>query len=121
MVEPPQYRSSHAFPNLGTTTTVADLQQAVTVPGVRENRARRIADAFKVVPVSTDALLFNYTDSSALNFTVDRRNLPIAQRQATLRRECRGLVVHRAGALLVRPFHRFFAVGQTAQTLNADN
>ena len=116
MVEPPQYCSSPAFPNLGTTTTVADLQRAIAFPGVHSNRTRRIADAFKMVPVSTDAFSFNYTDSSALNFTADRRILPFAVSRAALRRECRGLVVHRTGAVLVRPLHRFFAIGQTAQT-----
>ena len=80
---------------------MVDLQRAIAFPDVRSNRTRRIRDAFKVVPVGTDALQFNYTDSSALNFTADRRNRPSALRQAALRRECRGLVVHRDGAVLV--------------------
>jgi hypothetical protein len=95
---------------------VVDLQHAIAFPDVRSNRTRRIQDAFKVVPVGTDALQFNYTDSFALNFTADRRNRPSALRQAALRRECRGLVVHRDGAVLVRPFHRFFSIGQTIAT-----
>jgi hypothetical protein len=43
-----------------------------------------------------------------------------AQRCAESVRECRGLVLHRDGAVLVRPLHRFSSLGQTPETQLAE-
>jgi hypothetical protein len=107
---------SPAFPHLGSPSTLDDIRDAIDSPAVGSNRAERIAAAFTVTPITRDVFRCNYTDSSALNFATSRRWRANDQHKAALRRECRGLVVHRTGAVLVRPLHRFFAIGQTAQT-----
>jgi hypothetical protein len=85
-----------------------DVRDAISVPAVGANRTRRIAIAFKIAPVTQDIFICNYTDSSALNFCTSQRDRTDDQWKAALRRECRGLVVHRTGAVLVRPLHSFF-------------
>ena len=116
MVEPPQHRDSHAFPNLEGSNIVDTIRSAIASPDVGRNRARRIAAAFTITPITPDQpniVICNYTDSSSLNFVANRADRPFARSQAELRRECRGLVLQRSGGVLVRPFHRFFAIGQT--------
>lgn len=39
-----------------------------------------------------------------------------SERHALLRRECRGLVVHRSGGVLARPLHKFFLLDQIPET-----
>ena len=64
--------------------------------------------------------VYTYKDATTKAFRVrgdctDEQAMEIAVRQATLRRECRGLVVDIEG-VAARPLHKFFTVGQVADT-----
>ena len=99
-----------AFP-----THVGRMREAIHRPGADTRTERRIADSLRVTPVGATAPLYNHTDSSTANFLVGRwvESGRVQRDRAALRRECGGLVLHRDGAVLVRPLHRFFSLGQT--------
>ena len=98
--------------------TVGRMREAINRPGADPRMERRIASRFAVIRVDADTFLYNYTDSSTVNFLVGGRvgTGRVQQDSAALRRECRGLVLHRTGTVLVRPLHRLFNVDQPPET-----
>jgi hypothetical protein len=117
----------HGFPLLGDASTLQSLRSAVSDSGREPVRQQRISAGFYAQLIDEDAYLFNYTDNSASNFLgrgdVVRRghDLPVgevlrAEDKARFRREYRGLVVHRSGAVLARPMHKFFSIDQVHES-----